>query len=257
MESGRQWRVMEPKRIRMFDLNSRSSRGLTLIEMLVGIAIVALLAGLTAGAISGARNASRRIAIEATTRQHLVVLGMYLQDFNDVHPWLGQPVKGKLALKLPSGDSFSVYYFETSSAWPIAASSYYDDVWPHRSHTYPRRHLGMSLYLYSCAMIADPTFWNPRTRVGSEQWRPTRSSEVRYPSQKSMLTSAVDGEPYPPWVKVALTMGMCDGSTRSVPKRELAAPVETGDGAEPGLFHIRGYHGMHTLDGVHGIDVTR
>lgn len=231
--------------------------GFSIVEMLVVVGLIGLLLAITIPAIARSRQSARHGSIQATTRQHLTIFQLYLGDYRDVHPWFGMPDEsGRLNLSLPNGGSpYQAYYFETCSAWAIPMASYYSDMWPHASQTYPGP-IGTARYLYSCAMIADPAFWNTRSRLGASQWRATRSSEVRYPARKALITGAVDQEPFPDWISDGLTLGLCDGAVRFILKPDLCLPVVAGDGPSLGLYHVRGYYGLDTVDGVHGVDVS-
>lgn len=225
-----------------FIVSSYSRRGVTIIEMLMVVLVLAILFALSVPALRGVRLSARNVAMEGTLRQHASLMGAYLQDHKDTFPWIGLPDKdGMLTLVLKSGEPFTINYFETASAWPSVMTSYYGDLWPHPSQSYPVKRNGLALYLYSCSMITDPSFWNDRTRRGVSQWRATRSPEVVDPTRKALLTGAVDVEPYPRWVRDGLTIAMCDGAVRFYPKRLLVDPVPTGDGSYPGFYHIRGY----------------
>jgi prepilin-type N-terminal cleavage/methylation domain-containing protein len=238
------------------DVELRSRHGVTIVELLIVIAVLGVLLALSLPALRGMRSSARNVAAEATIRQHATLIGTYVADFKDAYPWLGLPNQnGMLTLLRQTGEPFTINYFETCSAWPSAMTSYYGDSWPHPSQAYPVRRNGLALYLYSCAMITDPAFWNERTRQGVSQWRATRATEVSDPSRKALLTSAVEVEPYPRWVKEGLTMAMCDGTVGFYPRRMLADPVPSGDGTYPGFFHIRGYYGLDTPDGVRGRDI--
>lgn len=230
-------------------------KGFTLIELLVVVGVLSILVAFTLPALSSSRAAARHAGTLATLREHLAVMALDTQDFRDTYHSPDVAPSGRTTLRPPGRDApYTIHYFGLSSAWPVMLAPYYGDTWPHPSHTFPGRS-GTSRYLYSCAMIADPAFWNPATRRGPSQWRGTRTAEVRYPAQKALLTAAIDTEPYPPWITDGLLFGRCDAAAGFCPKSRLRAPIDDGDGPFPGLAHVRGYSGLDTFDGVHGIDV--
>ena len=77
----------------------QSRRGFTLVELLVVVAIVALLVGIALPAIAGARRAGRTAASASNLRQLGVGLRLYLNDYEQTLPQMrvnesGDPVKG-------------------------------------------------------------------------------------------------------------------------------------------------------------------
>lgn len=240
-----------------FRARVRAARAFSLLDVLVAMAIIAVLGTCLTRALAQARSAARSVATDSTLRQHLTVFQMYLQDHRDTHPWFGKPINGKITLSLPdSGAPFEIYYFVSSWAWPIPLAGYYGGVWPHPSQHYPGRDR-TSAYLYSCAMIAEPEFWNERTRRGPSQWRATRAGDVLFPAEKALLVASISAEPYPPWIQHGLSLGLSDGSARFVAKPSLRLPLASGDGPFPGCFHVLGYYGLDTQDGIRGRDIER
>lgn len=238
-------------------LRARNGAGaFTVPEILVSICIMAILLSLTLPVIAGARKAGRRSATESTLRQHLAIFELYVQDYRQFYPWFGSPTDGLLTIQLPLSAPVRFPYFFLSELWPLPMADYYGGLLRHPSQSYPGRS-GGSLYMYSCAMMADPAFWNLRTRGTPDQWRATKPSEVIYPSRKALLVAAIDTQPFPRQVVDGVTFGFCDGSVKFALKSELAEPIGPGDGPHAGVCHVRGYYGLDTTNGVRGWDTLR
>lgn len=73
--------------MKTFSLSSRARRGFTLIEILVVIAIIALLAGLTFPVLSRAREGGRRTACMNNLRQLGLAFQQYTQDSGGRYPF--------------------------------------------------------------------------------------------------------------------------------------------------------------------------
>jgi prepilin-type N-terminal cleavage/methylation domain-containing protein len=80
-------------------LRHRRHRAFTLVELLVVVAIIALLIGIVVPALSGARAAGRTAASSSNLRQIGVGIRLYLNDFEETLPQVrvddaGNPVRG-------------------------------------------------------------------------------------------------------------------------------------------------------------------
>ncbi|HCU35651.1 MAG TPA: hypothetical protein DGT21_09390 [Armatimonadetes bacterium] len=65
---------------------SRCHRGFTLIELLVVIAIIAILASMLLPVFARAREKARQSACLSNTKQLLLALNMYAQDYDETYP---------------------------------------------------------------------------------------------------------------------------------------------------------------------------
>jgi prepilin-type N-terminal cleavage/methylation domain-containing protein len=68
----------------------RKRRGFTLIELLVVIAIIAILAAILFPVFARAREAARRTTCLSNCKQIGLGLLMYVQDYDETFPWLGE-----------------------------------------------------------------------------------------------------------------------------------------------------------------------
>jgi len=250
--------------------------GVTLIEVLVAVGIVAVLVLLLAGPLAEFRREGRRAVSYSNLRTHAAMFSMYANDHAGVLPSF---TKEGFYSSLIHGGGLATWgsYFDAFRTWHIAlADGYYDgnalseSLFPpnFRASDDPYGWPIYTAYAYPCAFIADPAFWNPYTRTGPEQWRATRLSEVLFPSAKALIVQT--------WPFMERE-GPTGGSTRPNPYRPL--PVALADSAAinaneslrrlPGYKKGDGYDFanqgavhysdspplLHTTDGVRGRDV--
>jgi prepilin-type N-terminal cleavage/methylation domain-containing protein/prepilin-type processing-associated H-X9-DG protein len=81
--------------------------GFTLVELLVVIAVVAILAALLLPALSRAREAARRTACVSNLRQIILAAGMYVDEHEDTFP--AQPGGDGVAVPAAGGDGTNYY----------------------------------------------------------------------------------------------------------------------------------------------------
>lgn len=238
-------------------------KGMTLLETLTVIAIVALLIAGTLPQLRLVRNKAEQIASLSNLRQHVQVFEAYAADYSGFYPWFTDPNATWTILR--SGNfRLRVAYFDAAFTWNIAlASGYYDGnfVSPMFASPTSIRTRGQPLladYQYSPTFITDWRFWNAETRTtGRSQWRAVRTTEVSSPSKKGLLVSNYSvfplyNEPVDPEI------GFVDGSAHAVPQGALTPPYPNGLGRHDGIRIIGGgfrFPVMHTPDGVHGRDI--
>lgn len=237
-------------------------RSFTLIETLLVVVLLTILSAMVFPSVSSFRGRARAVKSLAQLKQHAGVFAAYATDQRGFFPYVTDPRATWSVLRNPDRDAAVVVaYFGAHSAWNVAlAHEYYAG--DHLSPVFqsPDEETGFwprTSYWYSCAMLADPRFWNRRFREGAHQWRATGSHEVVFPAQKALLLDSfawrIDfalGQQIP--CRVALT----DGSATSI------APGRLGDshpsGEAPGLGPIHGTAWPpthHTTDGVRGRDI--
>jgi prepilin-type N-terminal cleavage/methylation domain-containing protein len=233
-------------------------RGLTIIEVLVVVAILGVILALSVPTVARVRNHGRANVTVANLRSHTVVATSYTTDYQDAFPVLTDAGASYSVVRCESaGIAVRVPYFGAFNLWNIAlADQYYNGSFQNRSFQsgwdsasmWP----GATLH-WACSFLADPAYFDLTTRrAPPAQLRPTRASEVVFPSQKSLLTA------YTPWVRFRRVFGgTLDGRASEFRDAELHADVRSGDGPYPQFgFHWPSFTPMtHTVHGVRGRDV--
>jgi len=234
-------------------------RGFTLVEMLVVLVMVAVLAGLAASAAWRFRAASRSVGSMANLRSHAQVFATYASDYQGFAPYLTDPRLEKTTLSCASYTA-QIVYFCVVNFWHVGlANEYYSGNHADRVFAHPGLPQSpFTHYNYSQAFLAHPDFWAQTSRVGPSQWRATRLADAVSPSRKALLVDAAseilrrsrsnvsDGSP--------VGFVFVDGSAREVPRSRILRGYPTGTGFWPGSWNSILWLGMHTIEGVRGLD---
>jgi len=236
-------------------MTQKNTRAFTLIELLLVIVIVAILISLTLPALGHIRDNAKELGVQSTIGSHANIMSLYLADYRDAYPAL-----------VPRGASSSTYivggqpyvingYFGQVYVWQFGlAEQYYDGRVTGELFKRPNRPPWLvSDYRYSASFMADPAFWNYRTRTGPEQWRGQRGQSVRYPSAKVLLADDRIMEGFTTGESGGV-IALTDASARFIQRDDLAAPFPLGEGEWPGSWSS-GRLGIHTVDGVFGRDI--
>lgn len=241
----------------------RRAQGFTLIELVLVIAIVALLVAATLPSLASVRERSRKIDSMADLRTHAATIAMYTSDFGSIYPYQPDPRSATFHMTHPLLGRREFKYFGGSNAWHwrlldayynnASADSFLDPTDP-RDH----RHPAFSTYHYASVFLARPEFWKYETRVGPVQWRPTSVSDAQFPAHKGLLFSSISM--FPPSEilgnpRQRVRIAFLDGSARFIPRNILTAPYFFGEGQWPGSWQGFGIPIQHTIDGVRGLDV--
>jgi type II secretory pathway pseudopilin PulG len=241
----------------------------TMLEMVIIIALIALLIALVVPSLSGARHRAKETRALSDLRQHATIFTIYTGEWNDRFPTFADPRATQTVLRTNHG-TVAFPYFASHNFWPFALSaSYYQDASPSsdlfispfaESSSYFRH------YIYSCAFIARPEYWDLSTRRGRDQLGPTTLSQVRFPASKGLLSvepwvhGANEGVPVDaPEIgsRRSLVVSVA-GSARAVRIGELGPVVRSGDGTDRSLGgHSIGWlpTAAHTQHGVDGRDL--
>lgn len=234
------------------------SRGITLIETLICVAILGILIGLAMPVIGRGRDSGRKIVTLSNLRSHAAVFASYHAEFGDQFPLLTDPAATYSVLRCESaGIAVPSRYFDQFNLWNIGlADGYYGGAWDSRAFQSawdPRGQWLRSGLHMSCAFQADPQFYYPETRmVPPRQLRSTRFDEVLFPSSKALMTA------YTPWVRFRRVLAcMVDGRAEEFRLSAVFGAMSSGDGYFPEYsLHWPAFTPMtHTLGGVRGRDV--
>ena len=260
-------------------------QGFTVVELLVVIAVVVLLVGLSSLALSSIGTKRVEIRDLAVLRSHSQSLSAYTSDNRDAFPLFLEPVQHAGDVTDASGLTYTQFsYFEMSSSWHIflgatghaPASPVHESFYPHGFLEGTERYSRFTPFAYPCAFVADPKFWNRETRLGREfvanprdpvQFRATRASEVAYPSSKSLVVQTWSYETDilgrsgrgPRDRSGRVRAAMADGSGRPIGAESRLGGYSGGDGGEYmdlGAMHFDDAPVLlHTVDGVRGRDL--
>jgi prepilin-type N-terminal cleavage/methylation domain-containing protein len=255
---------------------SSGRSGFSLVELLIVIGLIGVLISMIFPSISRFRDGARRAVSLSNIKQHGTILAAYSVDYKGYHPYFTDPNASFTILRtriIPR--TTRVGYFIASSSWNVAlADAYYEGQHSSKAFAAPYPERSIPSYIYACSMIARPEYWNPRTRFENRsQWRATRTDEVLFPSQKTLLSAIYplltdveqDGGVIMKDSRFRTEMGFCDGSASGYSSENVLDGYPNGDGTigpdfirvvVPISIHFVDWPwGSHTIDGVRGRDV--
>ncbi|MBX3389790.1 MAG: type II secretion system protein [Phycisphaeraceae bacterium] len=235
------------------------ANGFTLIEMLVSIAIVAILLALVVPSLMPMRAAARDTKRLAQLRSHGTVFASYANDFRELFPAITEP-KSTATVYRFQGRAFYVPYFGACWAWNLAlAPSYYGDNPWDASFTPPgqKPQVFSQYYWYASSFLTDPKFWDPYERLGPSQWRSTRLNEVTFPQKKALITNEgeigfLEGRGIN---KSERSAAFVDGHAAKTAPENMVTPYPNGLGDWFDCTSEKEVFGLYTLYGVKGQDV--
>lgn len=229
--------------------------GFTLVELLVVIAVTALLVGLALSAFARVRESSRRARTLSWLSSHARSVEAYASDSRAYLPYYGDPT-GLAEWRSQDCPTVVRYpYFVGAHFWHSTMGDQYTGgaaktLSPHGVAPSDC----MSWFLFSSSLRARPEFWNALTRTGPEQWLAVRMDEVTFPAAKVEFK---DGSLTEDERREGLdAIAACDGHARWVKPGGLLPGYPDGEGDWFGSWFIRDDPGMHTIDGARGRDLT-
>lgn len=239
------------------------ARAFTLLELLIVIAIVAVVVSLLVPALQHARAGAQDIQSLANLRTHAQTVSTYVIDSDDVFPYLTDPEATGTVLR-GGGQSVVVPFFFLYASWNVGlGDEYYDGRISGGPFTVPWvvPVLPYTHYWYGDSFISRPEYWNYSTRLADgSQLRPTRASEVTYPSMKGLIYEMGWNSQATPYRGQGsnVRFSCVDGSAAAHRPQDLRTPYAFGSvvgtpGPQTLQMHL-GLPAMATIDGVRGRD---
>lgn len=231
----------------------RSDRGLTIVELLVSIGIVAVLLSLVLPPLSRARGAARQAVSGSNLRQIYSIFVMYTKDSSDLYPAI---IEGR-AYQIDELLWVNYPYWQIATTWPGVI---YDAIAINREPGVfispgSRREGFPSSYVYSTSFVGSPLLWRPGAAALPEYQHGQRTSGVVYPSAKALLWDEELGflQKEPRRIGGDLAEGAplaaADGSVQT------RTPAFASDPVPNGFRHPLDHQRLHnTKNGVAGSD---
>lgn len=172
-------------------------RAISLIELLAVIAILGVLIALAIPTLASARRTAKFTRAHSDTRQMVTMLAMYTTDNRDTHPYIVAGQFEGLADRQPVGPNNGLSPGDQTTRWPMALMgdqpAILDLVYPQIVYWPELRERANETGDYSAGVIATatlfaaPAYFSDTQPIHDHQLRATRTSEIRYPSDKMIL----------------------------------------------------------------------
>lgn len=247
----------------------RSSRGFSLIELLVVMGVLAIVLSLALPALSKAKEAARRAKCLAQIRNHQQLLFAYAISYDDQVPYIWSKVRTPPdEIPYPPPPGSPDWYLAVSSLWHVPMMDSFGGNGLHEtlfcpSNTEldslealmheaevanPKQMQGTRDYSLSNALFLDPEALDPDDPNPDHQYYvPQRLSEIAFPSDKAFLIDS--GPPYhdPRWRRVGVfatppydqIVGWSDGSAVLLNTAEIIPGLIMNPTGDTDLDRIR------------------
>ncbi|MBY0308468.1 MAG: prepilin-type N-terminal cleavage/methylation domain-containing protein, partial [Phycisphaerales bacterium] len=244
-----------------------ASRGFTLVELLVVLAIVGTLLSLSIWGIAAARARSKSLVEHSLMRSAAHGVMAYAADNRGGLPFFADLKTLDATVVSPSlPGPYRVAYFDARQVWhiPLSEAGYVSN-WTSGAFLSPARATERSLaaailsdYWLPCTFFAKREYWNTATRLApSSQFGGVRDADVTWPSSKAIIvphfSGAMHGLPTYSDMTAQVPMAFFDGSVGVVGPGERGPDLGNHGAGPPFLGGSDQWTpGLHTLDGVAG-----
>jgi len=229
--------------------------GMTLIELLVSIAIVAVLIAIFVPTLAAIRSRAQETGVQADLRTLVQAASIYTGDHDGTMP-------------APAGGPGNDYFF-FSQGWRLEWAMEHlslptSETRPLMRQTDDGQN---SPILYASSVFSAPIFWDGVTPRDISMLRAQKQASVVYPSNKAMFIAPLQAggyqgitiaqqAPNPKPLKEGLTpLGFVDGRAGQFQPDELILPDRRGESPRPWSWYPAPIYGSHTAGGVRGRDV--
>lgn len=238
-------------------------RAFTLIEVLVTIAVIAVLLGILFPALAGARKSARVTRELATTRQVATATTMYTDDFQSVMPFFARAGAPLFPMKVGDYElpDYTAYFQQAHFYPSLLYPNYYgdrasiEDAWltsrGDPSGTHPN--VWGTTFMLTQTAFAAPSYFGPfENPQDNALYRAVRTSECAFPSAKILVLNlnmgAYSADDESRTIKGKVLAALVDGSTGA-----RAYDIENPNACERPLYAVP-WAGMTTHNGIAGRD---
>lgn len=176
---------------------NRSHLAFSLIELLAVIGIIAILIAIAIPTVASVRRTARFTKSMSDTRQMVNMLAMYTNDNRETHPYIIAGQFEGLAHLEPVGPNNGISPGAHLRRWHMALMKdqpgILDMVYPQISFWPEMRIRGnesgdyQASVIATAALFAAPGYFSDTQPIRDDQLRATRTTEIRYPSDKMIL----------------------------------------------------------------------
>lgn len=242
--------------------------GLTIVEVLVAIAIIAVLIGILVPVIGAARRKAEGVSTTSMMRQASAALSMYGGDYRDAFPYLATPSQPDAPIRVRGYTIARGGYFGIQTKfWTALIVPDYLEVLPQATALNDRNPSSLALgpadgeglytsrYWLTHATHAAPAYWEDEPSADPALLRGMMLTDVVYPGQKGTLLDVRAGafaeQNDQNEERDIAYIGLADGSARS---EHWSGLIDAGRFVQLKPHGAVGWPVLSTRSGLSGID---